>query len=99
MKKTIGSGIKNENMSDQQLPELHKQIIRKFEKRKVHSPVIDNILADDLADRQLISKFNKVICFLLCVIVTFSKYNNTYRSTIKMKPADVKLSTCVNPRK
>ena len=32
-KKTAGSGIKNENMSDQQLTEeLHKQIIRKFEK-------------------------------------------------------------------
>ena len=36
--KTIsGSGIKNENMSDQQLAEeLHKPIIRKFKKRKLH---------------------------------------------------------------
>ena len=43
-KKSSGSGIKNENMSDQQLSEeLHKQIIRKFEKRKVHSTFIDNI--------------------------------------------------------
>ena len=36
--KTSDSGIKNENMSDQQLvEELHKQIIRKFNKRKVQS--------------------------------------------------------------
>ena len=28
----------------------------------------------DLADMQLISKFNKGICFLLCVIDIFSKY-------------------------
>ena len=35
-KKTSGSGIKNENMSDQQLAEeLHKPAIRKFKKRKV----------------------------------------------------------------
>ena len=33
-----------ENMSDQQLAEeLNKLIIRKFKKRKVESPVIDNI--------------------------------------------------------
>ena len=32
-KKTAGTGIKNENMSDQQLTEaLHKQIIKNFEK-------------------------------------------------------------------
>ena len=35
-KKTSGSGIKNENMSDQQLAEeLHKPIIRKFYLRTV----------------------------------------------------------------
>ena len=43
-KKTSGSGINNETMSDQQLAEeLHKPIIRKFKKRKVQSPFIDNI--------------------------------------------------------
>ena len=41
-KKTAGGGIKNENMSDQQLAEeLHKPIIRKSKKRKVQSPFID----------------------------------------------------------
>ena len=38
--------------------ELHKPIIRKFEKRKAHSPFTDNLLGADLADMQLISKFN-----------------------------------------
>ena len=74
-KKTSGSGIKNENMSGQQLVEkLLKGIIRKFKKRKVHSTFIDNIWDADLADMQLISKFNKGIRFLLCVIGLFSKY-------------------------
>ena len=43
-RKTSGSGIKNENISDQQLAEeLQKPIIRKFKKRKVHSTFMDNI--------------------------------------------------------
>ena len=28
-----------------------------------------------------------------------NKYNNTYRSTVKMKPADVKANTYIKPRK
>ena len=34
--------------------ELHKRIIRKFKKRKVHSTFIDNIWGADLAGLQLI---------------------------------------------
>ena len=45
--------------------ELHKLIIRKFEKQKVHSSFIYNICCADLADIQLISKFNKGNRFLL----------------------------------
>ena len=56
------------------LEELHKPIIRKFNKRKVQSPFIDNVWGADLADTQLISKFNKGIRFLLCVIDIFNKY-------------------------
>ena len=42
--KSSGNGIKNENISNKQLAEeLHKPIIRKFNKRKVLSPYIDNI--------------------------------------------------------
>ena len=47
-KKTSASGIKNENISDQQLAEkLHKPIIRTFKKRNVHSTFIDNIWSAD----------------------------------------------------
>ena len=35
----------------------------------------DNILGADLADMQLIGKFNKEIRLLLCVIDTFSKHS------------------------
>ena len=74
--KYISSGaIKNENISNKELAqELHKPIIKKFKKRKVHSPFIDNIWDPDLVGIQLISKFNKGIRFLLCVIDIFSKY-------------------------
>ena len=63
-KKTSGRGIKNENISNKELAEeLHKPVIRKFERRKVHSPFIDKIWVADFADMQLISKLN------LCLIV------------------------------
>ena len=75
IKKSSGRDIKTENVSNKKLAEeLHKPITRKFKKRKVHSSFIDNIWGDDLADMQLISKFNKGIRFLLCVIDIFSKY-------------------------
>ena len=74
-KKTSGSGINNEYMSDQQVAkELHKAIIRKLKKRKVHLPFTHNIWGTDLADMQLINKFNKGIRFLLGVIDIFSKH-------------------------
>ena len=53
-------------MSNKDLAEeLHKPIIKKIEKKKVHSPFIDNILGADLADMQLISTFNKSIRFCI----------------------------------
>ena len=171
-KKIVGSGAKHVNTKitpqNQQLAEeLHKPIIRKFKKRKVYSTFKDNIWGADLADMQLLSKYNKGIRFLLCVIDIFSKYawivplkdkkglsivkafqiilkqsnsrkpnkiwvdkgsefynasfrkwlqdndivmysthndivdeyNNTYHTTIKMKPADVKDNTYINADK
>ena len=75
VKKTSVGTIKDENMSNKKLAEeLYKPIIRKFKKRKVHSSFIDNISGEDLADTQLINKFNKGISFLLCAIDIFSKY-------------------------
>ena len=72
---TSGGAIKNEIISNKELAKkLHKPIIRKFQKRKVHSSFTDNIWGLDLADTQLINKFNKGIRFLLWVIDIFSKY-------------------------
>ena len=69
------SAIKNDIKQNEKLAdELHKPIIRNFEKRKIHSSFKDNIWDDDLADMQLINKFSKRIHFLLCVIDIFSKY-------------------------
>ena len=77
-KKNAGSGAKHVDTKitpqNQQLAEeLHKPIIRKFEKRKVHAAFKDNIWGADLADMQLLRKYNKEIRFL-CVIDIFSKY-------------------------
>ena len=73
-KKTAGSGIKSMPQNEQLAEELHKPIIRKFKKRKVHSALKDNIWGADLIDMQLISKFNKGFRFSLCIIDIFSKY-------------------------
>ena len=72
--KVSGSGVKLIPENEQLANELHKPIIRKFEKRKVYSTFKDNIWGVDLADMQLLSKYNKGIRFLLCVIDIFSKY-------------------------
>ena len=82
-KKTKGSGVTLANKStiksipqnEQLAEELHKPIVRKFKKWKVYSAFKDNIWAADLADMQLISKFNKGFKFLLCVIDIYSKYD------------------------
>ena len=73
-KKTAGSGIKSMPQNEQLAEELHKPIIRKFKKRKVYSAFKDNIWGVDLADMQLISKFNKGFRSSLCVIDISSKY-------------------------
>ena len=76
-KKTLGSvvttpanksAIKSIPQNEQLAEELHKPIIRKFQKRKVYSVFKDYIWAADLADMQLISKYNKRVKSLLCVI-------------------------------
>ena len=70
--KVSGTGAKL-TLQNEQLPEeLHKPIIRKLEKRKVYSTFKDNIWDVDLADMQLLSKYNKGIRFLLCLLC--SKY-------------------------
>ena len=78
-KKSVGSGAKCVNtkitpQNEQLAEELHKPISRKFKKRKVYSTFKDKIWGVDSADMQLLSKYNKGIRFLLCVIDIFSKY-------------------------
>ena len=77
-KKTKGSGllhtIKSTPQNELLAAELHKPIIRKLKKRKVHSAFKDNIWGPDLVEMQLINKCNKGVRFLLNVIDIFSKY-------------------------
>ena len=82
-KKTKGSGvttlanksaIKSTPQNEQLAEEIHKPIIRKFKKRKAYSAFKDNIGTADLADVQLIGKFNEGFKFSLCVIDIYSKY-------------------------
>ena len=75
IKKTSGSGTDGGVKQNKQLAEeLHKPIIKKIKRRRVDSLFKDNIWGVDLADVQLISKFDKGIRFLLCVVDLFSKY-------------------------
>ena len=84
-KKSIGSGIATAEPSSLErsalarsssilADELHKPIIRKFNKGKVYSQFKDNIWGVDLADMQSLSKKNKGIKYLLCAIDLYSKY-------------------------
>ena len=71
----IISDVVSELMQRQQLlEELHKPIIRKYEKPKLYSSFKDNIWGADLADMEVINKRKKGFCFLLCVIDVCSKY-------------------------
>ena len=76
--RTKGSGlnfVKNSLNNKELAEELHKPIIKSFKRRKVYSSLKDNIWDVDLADMQLISKYNKGIRYLLCVIDLFSRYS------------------------
>ena len=50
------------------------QLLENLRKRKVYSFSKDNVWGFGLADMQLISKYNKGIKYLLCVIDWFSRY-------------------------
>ena len=61
---------RNEKLAE----ELLKPVIQKKLKKRVYSWSKDNIWGVDLADMQLIKRFNKGSRFLLCVVDLFSKY-------------------------
>ena len=74
-KTSVGSGVNTHAYNKiQRSEELHKPIIKKFKNRTVYSEFKDNIWGADLADMQLLSKFNKRFRFLLWVINIFSRY-------------------------
>ena len=54
--------------------ELHKPIIKKFDKRKVYSQFKDNMWGVDLADMQSLGRKNKGIKYFSCAIDLYSKY-------------------------
>lgn len=65
---TSGGAIKNQTMWNQQLAlEINKWIVRKLEKRKVYAS-FKEIWGADLADMELIRKYNKGICFFFIVL-------------------------------
>ena len=77
--RTSGSGVaalanKSAFNNEQLAEEFYKPITKKFLKRPVYSAFKDNIWVADLADMQLISKFNERFRFLFCVIDVLSKY-------------------------
>ena len=78
-KKSTGSGFKKlkntTKPSSSILPdELHKPVIKKFEKIKIYLQFKDNIWGVDLADMQSLSRKNKGIKYILCAIDLYSKY-------------------------
>ena len=77
-KMPMGSGTVKpsslESSSSILVGELHKPVIKKYNKRKVYSQFKDNIWGVDLADMQSLSRKNKSIKYLLCAIDLFSKY-------------------------
>ena len=68
-----GSGIVRDSSSIL-ANELHKPIVKKFDKRILYSQFKDNIWGVDLADMQSLSRKKKGIKYLLCAIDLYSKY-------------------------
>ena len=79
---SMGSGIARDRTKSSSLErsssiladELHKPVIKKFNKRKAYSQFKDNKWGVDLVDMQSLSRKNKGIKYLLCAIDLYSKY-------------------------
>ena len=59
---------------------------------------VNNVSGADLADIQLLKKFKKIICFLLCIIDIFSKYAwvVSLKDKKSIKITDVSQKTLIN---
>ena len=63
------------DVNEQVAKELHKAVIKKFNRRKFYARFKDNIWAADLAERGSLSYKNQNVKYLLCVIDVFTKYS------------------------
>ena len=69
--KSPDNAVKSKTMTNHKLAkERHKPFIRKFEKQNAHSSSKNNSWGADLADIQLISKFNKGIRFYYVLLIS-----------------------------
>ena len=59
-------------LNEQLLKELHKPVIKKFNRKKVYVRFTDNIWAADIAEIESLSSKNKNVKFLLCIIDVFT---------------------------
>ena len=66
-----GSG---ECVNEQVAKELHKPVIKKFERGKVDARFKDNIWAADLAEMGSLLSKNKNFKYLLCALDVYTKY-------------------------
>ena len=62
------------SVTEQLAEELHKAVIKKFERRKVYARFKDNIWVADSAETKSSSSMNKNVKYLLCVIHVFITY-------------------------
>ena len=69
--KKTGSRI---NVKEQLAEELHKPVIKRFKRRKVNGRFKDNTWAADLAEMESLSRKNKSVKYLSCVVDVSSKY-------------------------
>ena len=65
--------VQNEIISNEELEELHKQLLENIRTKK-YTHLLKTLLEPDLTDMQLISKFDKGFQFLQCVSEIYSKY-------------------------
>ena len=72
--RTKGSGINNKG--NLLAEELQKPIIKNFKRRKVYSSFRDNIWGVDLADMQLISKYNKELDIFYVLLIYLVGYSS-----------------------
>ena len=54
--------------------EVHKPVIKRFQRRKVYARFKDKIRAADLAEMGSLSSSNRGFKYLLCVLDVFTKY-------------------------